>query len=61
MRRRGRADGDRVAGAGEAGITVSVAVIVWLPAVFSVALNVPVPLVSVLVAGRRAWPSLLVK
>ena len=42
-------------------VAVSVAVIVWLPAVFSVALKVPVPLVSVLLAGRTAWPSLLVK
>jgi len=42
-------------------VTVSVAVIVWLPAVLSVALKVPVPLVSVLLAGRLALPSLLVK
>ena len=37
------------------------AVIVWLPAVLSVTLKVPVPLVSVLLAGRLAWLSLLVK
>ena len=42
-------------------VTVSVAVIVWLPAVFSVTLNVPVPLVSVALAGRTAAASLLVK
>ena len=42
-------------------LTVSVAVIVWLPAVFSVTLNVPVPLVSVALAGRTAAASLLVK
>ena len=40
---------------------MSVAVIVWLPAVLSVALKVPVPLVSVELAGRAAWPSVLVK
>lgn len=42
-------------------VTVSVAVIVWFPAVLSVAENVPVPLTSVEFAGRTAWPSLLVK
>ena len=42
------------------GLTVSVAVIVWLPAVLSVALKLPVPLVNVLLAGKVAWPSLLV-
>ena len=42
-------------------VTVSVAVIVWLPAVLSVALKVPVPLVKVLLAGRTAAPSVLVK
>ena len=42
-------------------VTVSVAVIVWLPAVTSVALNVLVPLVSVLLAGKVAWVSLLLK
>ena len=40
-------------------LTVSVAVIVWLPAVFSVTVNVPVPLVNVRwPAGwlpRRCW------
>ena len=45
--------------AGDAAVAVSVAVIVWLPAVFSVALNVPTPLVSVLLAGsvpgHRCW------
>jgi len=42
-------------------VTVSVAVMCWVPAVFSVALKVPVPLVRVELAGRTAWPSLLVK
>ena len=42
-------------------VAVSVAVTVWLPAVLSVTLNVPVPLVSVALAGRLAAPSLLVK
>ena len=42
-------------------LTVSVAVIAWVPAVFRVALNEPVPLVSVVSAGRTAWLSLLVK
>src|SRR5262249_49120672 len=42
-------------------VTVSVAVIVWLPAVFSVALKVPRPLVRVAFAGRTAAASLLVK
>jgi hypothetical protein len=42
-------------------LTVSVAVIVWLPAVLSVALNVPAPLVNVALAGRTAAASLLVK
>ena len=41
--------------------TVSIAVMVWLPAVFSVAENVPVPLVNVELAGRTACPSVLVK
>jgi hypothetical protein len=40
---------------------VSVAVIVRFPAVFKMALNVPVPLDSVLFAGNVALPSLLVK
>jgi hypothetical protein len=42
-------------------VTVSVAVIVWLPTVFSVAEKVPVPLASVELAGSTAWPSVLVK
>jgi hypothetical protein len=42
-------------------VTVSVAVIVLLPDVFSVALNVPMPLVSVALAGSTAAPSVLVK
>jgi hypothetical protein len=42
-------------------VTVSVAVIVWLPAVFSVAESVPVPLVKVELEGKTAWPSVLVK
>ena len=42
-------------------IVVSVTLILSLPAVFNVALKVPVPLVSVLLAGRTAWPSLLLK
>ena len=36
-------------------VAVSVAVTVWLPAVFSVTLNVPTPLVNVLLAGKVAW------
>ena len=35
-------------------VAVSVAVIVWLPLVFSVALKEPVPLVKVLLAGKLA-------
>ena len=42
-------------------VVVSVAVSVWLPAVFKVAVKVPTPLVSVEFAGSTAWPSLLVK
>ena len=42
-------------------VIVSVAVIVLAPSVRSVALNVPVPLVSVEFAGSVALPSLLVK
>jgi hypothetical protein len=38
----------------------SVAVIVWLPPVLRVALKVPVPLVSMLLAGKIAVPSVLV-
>src|SRR3954463_5126245 len=44
-----------------AALAVSVAVIVWLPAVFNVALKVPAPLVRVLLAGSVAAPSVLVK
>jgi len=40
---------------------VSVAVMVWLPAVCRVAENVPTPLVNVELAGSVAEPSLLVK
>jgi hypothetical protein len=43
------------------GVTVSVAVIVCAPTVFSVTENVPVPLVSVESAGSTACVSLLVK
>ena len=42
-------------------VLVSVAVIVWLPAVSSVAPKVPVPLLSVLSAGRLNMPALVVK
>ena len=42
-------------------VAVSVAVTVWLPAVFRVALKVPTPLVRVELAGSVAWASLLVK
>jgi hypothetical protein len=42
-------------------VTVSVAVIDCVPAVFRVALKLPAPLVSVELAGWLAWPSLLVK
>src|ERR1700690_2866920 len=42
-------------------VTVSVAVIVLLPTVFSVAENVPTPFVSVEFAGNTAAPSVLVK
>ena len=42
-------------------LAVSVAVMVWLPAVCRVAEKVPVPLVSVESAGRLAAPSELVK
>ena len=43
------------------GVTVSVAVMVWLPAVSRVAEKVPVPELSVVLAGRIACGSLLVK
>jgi hypothetical protein len=42
-------------------VVVSVAVMVWLGAVFSVAENVPTPLVKVESAGNTAKPSPLVK
>jgi hypothetical protein len=41
-------------------LTVSVAVMVWLPAVFNVALKVLVPFVRVELAGSEACPSVLV-
>ena len=40
---------------------LSVALIVWLPTVFSVAANVPVPFVNVLFVGNTASASLDVK
>ena len=60
---RGRRRGHvyRAAGPAIEPLTVSVAVSVWLPAVFSVALNVPPPLVNVALAGRIAAASLLLK
>jgi hypothetical protein len=42
-------------------VTVSVAVMVSLPEVFSVAEKIPVPLVSVEFAGSIALPSVLEK
>ena len=42
-------------------VTVSVAVMVWLPEVRRVAVKVPVPLVRVVLAGNTACPSELVK
>jgi len=42
-------------------VAASVAVIVWPPTVFMVTEKVPVPLVSVELAGSTAWPSELVK
>ena len=42
-------------------LTVSVAVMVWQPAVSSVSLKVPTPLVSVVSAGNTAMPSVEVK
>ncbi len=42
-------------------VAVSVAVMVWLPIVLSVAEKVAVPFVSVELAGRAAWLSVLVK
>jgi hypothetical protein len=42
-------------------VTVSVAVMVWFPAVLSVADSVPTPLVNVESPGNVAKPSVLVK
>ena len=42
-------------------VTVSVAVMVWLPAVFRLAAKTPLPPVKVVLAGRPACVSLLVK
>jgi hypothetical protein len=42
-------------------VAVSLAVTVWLPAVFNVTENVPVPFVSFESAGNAAWLSVLVK
>ncbi len=42
-------------------VTVSVAAMVWLPTVFSVAEKVPAPFVSVELAGSTAWLSVLEK
>lgn len=42
-------------------VTVSVAVMLWLPLVLSVTEKVPTPFVSVEFAGSKAWPSVLVK
>ena len=42
-------------------VAVSVAVIVCVPIVLRVATKLPAPLVSVLLEGRVAWPSVLVK
>ena len=42
-------------------VTVSVALKVWFPAVFRVAMKDPAPLVSMESAGSAAWPSVLVK
>ena len=61
VRGRRGVDGTIAAGAGDRLVTVSVAVIVWLPAVISVTLKVPAPLVSVALAGSTAAASLLVK
>jgi hypothetical protein len=44
-----------------AALTVSVAVMVWLPDVFKVALNIPAPLASVLFAGKTAEAAVVVK
>ena len=42
-------------------LAVSVAVMVWLPAVTKVALKLPMPLLKVLSAGKIAPASVLVK
>ena len=42
-------------------VRVLAAVIDWAPAVFRVALNVPVPLLRRVRPGKAAWPSLLLK
>ena len=42
-------------------VTVSVALMVWLPTVFSVAEKLPVPFVSIESGGKTAWLSVLVK
>jgi hypothetical protein len=42
-------------------VAVSVAVTVWVPAVFNVPEKVPVPFVKLEFAGSTAWPSVLVK
>jgi len=44
-----------------AGVTVSVAVTLWVPAVFNVTGKIPVPLTRVVFAGSVACPSVLVK
>jgi hypothetical protein len=44
-----------------AGVTLSVAVTLWLPAVFSVTGKLPVPFTRVVFAGSVACPSVLVK
>jgi hypothetical protein len=42
-------------------VSVSVAVMVWLPSVFNVPGKVPVPFAKVEFTGSSAWPSVLVK
>lgn len=42
-------------------VPVSVAVMVWLPTVFSVAEKLPVPFIRDPFAGSDAWESVLVK
>ena len=41
-------------------VTVSVAKTIWEPALFRVALKLPVPFVNLEFPGREAWLSLLV-